>query len=89
MTVVIVVTMEAQLGQIVQEKVELSEPGAKGILNHASKYGCRLGSRFVWQQSLLNEADCVGVHSRYVGSCHQCEQVQQIVTVLAKNIKRL
>ena len=36
-TVVVVVAMEAQLGQIVQEKIELSEPGAKRILNHASK----------------------------------------------------
>lgn len=89
MTVVVVVAMEAQLSQIVQEKVELSKPGAKRILNHASEYGRRLGSRFIRQQSLLNEADCIGVHSRYIGGSHQCEQMEQVVAMLAKNIKGL
>lgn len=42
---VIVVASEAQLSQVVQEEVELREPGLERALYHASEHGCCLGVR--------------------------------------------
>lgn len=65
------VSMETQLSQIVQEEIELGEPRAKWILNHAGKEGSRLRLGFVGKQSFLNIADRVSVDAGDIGGCHQ------------------
>lgn len=64
------VAVEAQLGQIVQEEVELREPRPERILDHACEHGRRLGIRFVRQQGSLHVTNGVRIDALYVGRGH-------------------
>lgn len=83
------IAVEPQLSEIVEEEIELGEPGAKRVFNHASKHSGRFRFWFIWKQGFLDVADGIGVNSWNSGGGHQCQEMEQSVAVLPHDIESL